>query len=58
MKSDYRPLGVKYLNRDHEQHPDNTQIYANRALPDPEIKGHGVVISKDGKVKKDGSHTQ
>lgn len=50
------PLGVKYENREHVQPIENTQVRLVQNWPDPEVRGQGVVISKDGKVKTDGSN--
>lgn len=46
------PLGVKYDNMTHSPAKDKTQVRIKQPYPDPELKGHGVVIS-NGKVKKD-----
>lgn len=50
------PLGVAYDNMTHQNRGQNTEIRISQPYPDPEIKGYGQVISKDGKVKTDGSH--
>jgi len=48
------PLGVKYANRDHAGGPTKIRIQQN--WPDPEIRGTGIVKSKDGRIKH-GSNT-
>ena len=44
------PLGGKYENRDYV--PDSG-IYIVPNWPEPEIKGHGTVRTKDGLIKDD-----
>ena len=43
------PLGVKYDNMDHAG--GETKIHLQQNWPDPEVRGYGVVKSKDGKIK-------
>ena len=42
----------------HEYDNPHTPIMVEKNWPDPEIRGKGVVISKDGKVKTDGGNTK
>lgn len=50
---DVFPLGGKYENTEYS--PDSG-IYVVPNWPEPEVKGHGIVRTKDGAIKEDGSH--
>lgn len=47
-------MGGKYENTEYT--PDSG-VYIVPNWPEPEIKGHGVVKTKDGVIKEDGGNT-
>ena len=57
MTSKIAPLGGIYENMEYTRRPDGgADILIRQNWPDPEVRGKGVVTSKDGKVRKDGSN--
>jgi hypothetical protein len=50
------PLGTRYENKESSQGLDSTRILVGQPYPDPEIRGTGIVKSKDGRIKH-GSNT-
>ena len=50
------PLGQKF--EDGEQYTPDSGIRIKQWWPEPEIRGHGIVRTKDGVIKEDGCHTK